>query len=107
MSLEGSHIESGEDLVRKMKRESLPPLPLNDPRVQVMLARQAFPNEADPMDKWLEGEEVRDSLSRRFRAFKIDPALAPADQSIDIRDEAALQKLLDKVRVHEPERTIH
>lgn len=94
----------GEDLVRS-SQESLSAVPLNDSRVQVFLARLAFPGDSTAMMRWLEGDE--ESLSSRFRAFIDDVSHIPAGGTVNIQDTEALKTLLEGVQKHEPERTVH
>lgn len=77
---------------------------LTDPRVQVFLVKFAFPGDSTAMMEWAKGEE---RLSSRFRAFIDDPNHVPAGNDIDITDPDALHALLEGVRAHEPEETVH
>ncbi len=100
------HGEHGSEIVRKLEQQESLKLPLVDARVQVFLAKLAFPNDLNPMSKWMEGEEIKDSLSRRYRAYIEDAKNMHAGVKIDVKNTADLDKLLQAVKNQEPE-TIH
>ena len=93
--------------MRRALQEGLPPLPLSDPRVQVFLAKVAFPKAVNPMAEWYAGEEQLDSLGRRFRAYADSPERTPEELSIDVNNTTALEELLEAVKLHPPETTLH
>ncbi|MEK7201165.1 MAG: hypothetical protein AAB737_00840 [Patescibacteria group bacterium] len=99
-------VSTGEALARESK-EGVSVLPVGDFLVQVYLARLAFPEEAKPMNAWMRGEEVRDSLSRRYRAFIEDPEREPSGTEVDTHDDGAMQALLAGIQKHAPEQTVH
>lgn len=102
-SPEQGGVQRGEHLVEKAG-ETLHTIALTDSRVQVFLARLAFPGDPQAMMKWIEGDEA--SLSSRFRAFVEDTSHTPAGDQVDIQNQEALAVLLEGVKNHEPERTM-
>lgn len=99
-------ISKGETLATKAQ-ERAGALLLADPRVQVALALQAFPGESNVMGKWLEMDSFGASLSSQFRAYIEDKDRGPSETEIRLNDTEALSVLLQKVREHAPEQTIH
>ena len=91
---------SGESMARSVVEQGPQLLPFTDSRVQVFLARLAFPMEAKPMLGWL---SETDSLSSRYRAYIEEHP----DGLIDITDQEALAALLAEVQKHDPEPTVH
>lgn len=79
----------------------------NDPSVQVFLAKAEFPNATDPMEKWYEGEEEKDSLGRRFRAYMESPERKAEELYINVNDTASLKEIVEKIKLHPPETSLH
>lgn len=99
-------VSKGETLASQVQERSSM-LPLSNPQVQVFLALHAFSGETDAMNKWLEEDETGTSLSSKFRAYIEDSARTPDELEINVREPEALTTLLQKIRVHPPEPTIH
>ena|SRR3984957_10988563 len=96
------HATSGENLARKQQQEGQSILSLENPQVQVFLAKLAFPHEEKPLNKWL----TENSYSSRYRAYIEDPARTESEKQVDITNEHALVELLEAVTAHAPE-TVH
>lgn len=104
MSL-GHPIHHGSELVREMQKAPSMVLSLNDTRVQVFLARLAFPEDPEAMKKWLEGDERSNipPLYSRFRAYDTEHRVGEEHATVDIKDVAQLTALLEEIKLHAPE----
>lgn len=96
----------GADLAQK-NQEALSTLPLIDPRVQVYLARQAFPHDGGAMGRWVEEDAAGASLSSKFRAYLEDKRRTPSELSVAVNDTEALTRLLKAVHEYAPTETVH
>lgn len=93
----------GEELYKKFTAETHEAIALTDPRVQIALAKLAYPNEAKPMEKWIMGDEATGMppLSDPFRSY-----IEAHPGSIALYDEQALSQLLSAIRADSSE-TFH
>ena len=87
-------------MARQLQSEGPLTLPLEDPRVQVYLAKLLYPNEPKPMEKWLMGDEETKTppLSSPYRAYIDQQKTLGVQREIDISDTVELSALLEKVR---------
>lgn len=95
-----SGLEShGADMARRFQSEA-PPLPLNDPRVQVYLAKLAYPRSEKPMEKWIAGAEEGKKLAPRvqYRNYIERKKLDDTYPTIDVTDTEALKVILKEMK---------
>lgn len=101
-----AHLERGETLAKRA--EGIPMvLPITDSRVQVYLARYAFPGDATAMEKWLAEDADGETLSGKFRAYIEDSARTPQEHELDVNNSESLATLYSAVRDYVIERTVH